>query len=302
MFTRLINTPSHHWWPTSAWPRFAFTSFSVFPSKYCKLFWPKASKLDLEFRNELNWQARWFSSSFSPFLKDIFSIFPSFNFVEMSRASQFTLGSPFPQGRIAIIKSPQSGERPFSSCGRRLMDWGGVVLAFLISNAKFVVRRGLGFAPSIAFSIFFGPKWFTATWGENLEKLTCVSPSLFLRHHRPFPTLGILTVGLENTHAKCESDTKYSLGESTWEHFPFFFSFPAHDFSACVCWHFPDAFVFPAKVREIGGMENLWHWVTCDFIDEDDDDWGDDGDDGYTWNTKEFVDWDANYQRQLFKT
>lgn len=154
MFTRLINTPSHYWWPTSAWPRFAFTSFSVFPSKYCKLFWPKASKLDLEFRNELNWQARWFSSSFSPFLKDIFSIFPSFNFVEMSRASQFTLGSPFPQGRIAIIKSPQSGERPFSSGGRRLMDWGGVVLAFLISNAKFVVRRGLGFAPSIAFSIF----------------------------------------------------------------------------------------------------------------------------------------------------
>lgn len=284
MFTRLINTPSHHWWPTSAWPRFAYTSFSVFPSKYCKLFWPKASKLDLEFRNELNWQARWFSSSFSPFLKDIFSIFPSFNFVEMSRASQFTLCSPFPQGRIAIIKSPQSGERPFSSGGRRSKTWGGVVLAFLISNAKFVVRRGLGFAPFIAFSIFFWPKMVYGYVRREFGKANMCVPVSF---PPPSPSLSHawhIDSGIGNTHAKCESDTKYSLGESTWEHFPFFFSFPAHDFSACVCWHFPDAFVFPAKVREIGGMENLWHWVTCDFIDEDDDDWGDDGDDGYTWN------------------
>lgn len=53
-----------------------------------------------------------------------------------------------------------------------------------------------------------------------------------------------------------------------------------HSFSLFLLTIFPLVFVdiFPTplfsqrRLREIGWMENLWHWVTCDFIDEDDDD------------------------------
>jgi len=147
---------------------------------------------------------------FLPFSKDILSILPSFNFVEMSRSSQFC--SPFPRGRMARNKVASVWRKAFER-GRR--PRGGVVLAFLILHAKFVVSPWSGFRFFYLFFRILPQNGLRLREKGISEKPTCVSlsPSLCCLHL--FFTLSILTVGLGNTHAKYESDTKYSLGELT---------------------------------------------------------------------------------------